>query len=146
MERSDPSGEEEWCKARAQEVAQCVHRLQLEHGRLGTWPAWHVAPYASIWAVERKDRPEWVGWWVVAGELPTDAIPAHDLPTPRDALRAFGKRWVLHGASLDRGEVPIQWAHLPDSALPKLTAQLKSRGQALQVWADDESAWPREAD
>jgi hypothetical protein len=103
-------------------------------------------PYASVWAVESPHRPEWIGWWVVCGDLPSDVLAAHDLATPRDALRAFGKRWVLHGESLDRGDVPAAWAHLPHEALPKHAALLKKRGAALQVWADDPSAWPAEAD
>ncbi|HWI11224.1 MAG TPA: DUF4826 family protein [Burkholderiaceae bacterium] len=142
MTSSDAGEEERWCDARAVEVAACADRLAPAHGRIGERPAWFAMPYASLWAVESAQRPEWIGWWVIAGDLPTDAIAAHELPTPRDALRAFGKRWVLHGEALDRGDVPPAWAHLPDDALPKLAAQLKRRGAALQVWADDAAAWP----
>ena len=142
MSDLDLTDEERWCAERAVEVAGCVDRLAPEHGRIGERPAWFAMPYASLWAVESAHRPEWIGWWVIAGDLPTDALAAHDLPTPRDAMRAFGKRWVLHGESLDRGDVPPAWAHLPDDALPKLAAQLKRRGAALQVWADDAAAWP----
>jgi hypothetical protein len=140
---SEPApGEDDWCAARAAEVLACAERLAPEHGRIGDWPAWHVMPYASIWAIESAHRPEWIGWWAISGDLPTDLIAAHDLATPRDALRAFGKRWQLHGAALDRGEVPAAWSHLPDEALPKLAAQLKKRGAALQLWADEEASWP----
>jgi Domain of unknown function (DUF4826) len=134
--------EDAWCAARATDVLACVQRQGLDHGRIGDGPAWHVRPYASLWAVESGSRPEWIGWWVISGDLPTDVLAAHELPTPRDALRAFGKRWVLHGQSLDHGEVPSAWAHLGDAALPKLAATLKRRGAALQTWADDESSWP----
>ena len=142
MSDIDLTDEERWCAERAVEVAACVDRLAPEHGRIGERPAWFAMPYAGLWAVESAHRPEWIGWWVIAGDLPTDALAAHDLPTPRDAMRAFGKRWVLHGESLDRGDVPPAWAHLPDDVLPKLAAQLKKRGAALQVWADDAAAWP----
>lgn len=138
------SVDESWCDARAAEVAACIDRLAPEHGRIGERPARFAMPYASLWAVESAHRPEWIGWWVVAGDLPTDALAAHDLATPRDAMRAFGKRWVLQGEQLDRGDVPLAWSHLPDDALPKLAAQLKKRGAALQVWADDATAWPAE--
>ncbi len=139
---TESGAEESWCAARAIEVAACLQQQALEHGRIGVWPAWHVMPYASLWAVESKHRPEWLGWWVISGDLPTDALAAHDLATPREALRAFGKRWVMHAECLDRGDVPPAWAHLPHEALPKLAAQLKSRGAALQVWADDAASWP----
>ena len=138
------SAEEIWCAERAVEVADCVARLAPDHGRVGERPAWFAMPYAGLWAVESAHRPEWIGWWVVAGDLPTDALAAHDLATPRDAMRAFGKRWVQHAESLDRGDVPPAWAHLPEAALPKLTAQLKKRGAALQLWADDAASWPAE--
>jgi hypothetical protein len=142
MTATPVSEEERWCAERALEVADCIARATSEHGRIGERPAWFAMPYASVWAVERADRPEWIGWWVIAGDLPTDAIKAHDLTAPRDALRAFGKRWVLHAEALDRGEVPAAWAHVPVEALPKLAAQLHKRGPALQVWADDAGAWP----
>ena len=142
MAGTDPSDEERWCAECAVEVARCADRLAPGHGRIGERPAWFAMPYASLWAVESAHRPEWIGWWVIAGDLPTDAVAAHDLPTPRAALRAFGRRWVLHGEALDRGEVPPAWAHLPDEALPKLAARLKRRGPALQLWADDAAAWP----
>ena len=134
--------EERWCDAQAAEVAACVERAAPDHGRIGERPAWYAMPYAGLWAVESAHRPEWLGWWVIAGDLPSDALPAHDLPTPRAALRAFGQRWQLHGEALDRGEVPPAWAHWPEDGLPKLAAQLKRRGAALQAWADDAAAWP----
>ena len=140
----EPLSEDAWCAACAADVLACVQRLSLDHGRIGEWPAWHVMPYASLWAVESKSRPEWVGWWVISGDLPSDALAAHDLPEPRDAMRAFGKRWLLHGENLDRGDVPPTWAHLPHEALPKLASTLKKRGAALLAWAEDESSWPTE--
>ena len=143
---AEPTSEEQWCAALRTEVAACLARQALDHGRIGEWPAWHVMPYASLWAVESQSRPEWIGWWVISGDLPSDALAAHDLPMPRDALRAFGRRWLLHGAALDRGEVPSAWAHQPDAALPKLAATLKKRGAALQAWADDAASWPAESD
>ena len=143
--KGGPSDQERWCAERAIEVCACADRLAPEHGRIGERPAWFAMPYASLWAIESAHRPEWIGWWVIAGDLPADALAAHDLATPRDAMRAFGKRWVLHGGQLDRGEVPPAWAHLGDDAFPKLAATLQRRGAALLAWADDEASWPAEA-
>jgi hypothetical protein len=141
MSPTEPADDIAWCEARRAEVIAYLERTGLAHGRVGDGPAFFVRPYASIWAVESRDRPEWIGYWVICGDLPTDALPAHDLATPRDAMRAFGKRWVLHGSELDRGVVHPAWQHLPDEQLPKFTATLKSRGAALQVWADDDTSW-----
>ena len=143
---SPENSEASWSNARRLEVASCLqqHGLDNSAGRIGDGPAWFVAPYASVWAVESQQRPEWIGWWVICGDLPSDVLPAHDLATPRDALRAFGKRWLLHAQGLDRGQVPTAWGHVADTELPKLTAQLKKRGAALLLWADDEASWPDE--
>jgi hypothetical protein len=137
-----PPSDDTWCDARGVEVAQCLARQGVDHGRIGEYPAWHVMPYASLWAVESLHRPEWIGWWVIAGDLPSDLIAAQDLDTPRQALRAFGQRWGHHADALDRGEVPAAWAHVDHAQLPALAALLRRRGAALHRWADDDGAWP----
>lgn len=141
----DETAEIAWCDARLPDITACLQRHALEYGRIGDWPAWHVMPYASIWAVESRHRPEWIGWWVIAGDLPTDVLPAMGVDTPRDAMRAFARRWVNHADALERGEVPKVWADHSDAELLKLTALLKRRGAALQMWADDDAAWPAQA-
>ena len=141
----DETAEIAWCDARLPDITACLERHGLDVGRIGDWPAWHVMPYAGIWAVESRHRPEWIGWWVIAGDLPTDVLPAMGVDTPRDAMRAFAKRWVNHADALERGEVPKVWSHHSDAELLKLTALLKRRGAALQLWADDDSAWPAQA-
>jgi len=134
--------EEAWCDARALDVAQCLARHAVAHGRIGEIPAWHAMPYASIWAVESAHRPEWIGWWVISGDLPSDLIAAQGVETPRAALRAFGERWGRHAQALQRGEVPTPWSHLAPSELPAFSALLRRRGVALQQWADDDASWP----
>ena len=48
----DPAFEEQWCEARRAEVAAYLEREGVVHGRMhgriGEWPAWHVAPYVSV--------------------------------------------------------------------------------------------------
>jgi hypothetical protein len=141
----DETAEIAWCDARLPDITACLERNGLDYGRIGDWPAWHVMPYAGIWAVESRHRPEWIGWWAIAGDLPTDVMPAMGIDTPRDAMRAFAKRWANHADALERGEVPKVWAHQSDAELLKLTALLKRRGAALQMWADDNAAWPAAA-
>jgi hypothetical protein len=131
-----------WCDARRVDVVAHLERAALAHGRIGEAPAFYSVPYASLWAVESKDRPEFIGHWVIAGDLPTDAVPAFGIDTPRDAMRAFGKRWTHHAQALEGGEVPQAWRHLTDGELLKLIPQLRKRGAALTLWADDASAWP----
>lgn len=55
----DPALEERWCMARRDEVGEYLQRQGLSHGEIGEWPAWHVAPISSIWAIESLKAPGW---------------------------------------------------------------------------------------
>lgn len=87
----DPAVEEQWCEERRAEVTAYLQRERVEHGRVGEWPAWHVAPYVSIWAIESKKRVDSIGWWVICGDVPTDYVSATHMKHPRDVMRAIAK-------------------------------------------------------
>ncbi len=84
----DPAIEEQWCQERRAQVEAYLQHQRVEHGRVGEWPAWHVAPHVSLWAIESKVRPDWVGWWAICGDLPTDYVSAANIKHPREAVRA----------------------------------------------------------
>ena len=84
----DPAIEERWCEERRKEVTDYLDRQKVEYKEVGEWPAWHVPPYVSIWAIESAQKPGLVGWWVVCGDLPTDYISADTIKHPREAMRA----------------------------------------------------------
>ena len=93
----DPDVEERWCCEQQKIVADYLRSQKVKHGRIGEWPAWHVAPYASIWAIESLARPECIGWWVICGDLPTDYISSADVEPPqhpRKAMRVFAQNWL----------------------------------------------------
>src|SRR6266446_5228772 len=48
----DPAVEERWCNEQRVNVTNYLSSQKVKHGRIGDWPAWHVAPYVSIWAIE----------------------------------------------------------------------------------------------
>ena len=59
---NDPTDEEKWCAERRAQVTEYLDREGAKYGRIGEWPAWHLAPYVSIWAIESKRVPiPWVG-------------------------------------------------------------------------------------
>ncbi|MBL0041714.1 MAG: DUF4826 family protein [Xanthomonadales bacterium] len=58
LKYDDPELEERWCMDRRQEVESYLSKEQVPHGRIGEWPAWHVAPYVSIWAIESQRGDE----------------------------------------------------------------------------------------
>jgi hypothetical protein len=76
---SNPVVEQEWCDARRADLSAYLARAGVAHGLIGERPAWHIAPYVSRWAIESVARPEWIGWWVIAGNLPTDYISSADV-------------------------------------------------------------------
>ena len=88
----DPATEHRWCADRRVEVADYLAAEGVAHGQIGAWPAWHVAPYVSVWAIESKRKPGWVGWWVLCGDLPTDYVSAATIKHPRKAVEAFAHR------------------------------------------------------
>jgi hypothetical protein len=79
----DEVKDENWCAERRQIVLEYLARQPQKFGDVGDWPAWHLAPYVSVWAVESFVRPGAVGGWVICGDLPTDYASAKDVFTPR---------------------------------------------------------------
>ena len=50
----DPEVEERWCGEQRSRVADYLRSQGVDYGRIGQWPAWHLAPYVSIWAIESR--------------------------------------------------------------------------------------------
>ena len=137
----DPVVDEQWCEERRGQVTAYLQRQGVEHGRVGEWPAWHIAPYVSIWAIESKKNPDSVGWWVICGDLPTDYISAANIKHPRAAMRAFAKEWREQATLMASGErhtdirigQPEDWA--------SLAPLVETRASMLLQWANDDSLW-----
>ena len=143
----DPDVEESWCSEQQTIVADYLRSQQLHHGRIGEWPAWHVAPYASNWAIESVDRPEWIGWWAICDDLPTDYISAADVEPPqhpRKAMRVFAHKW-LEVVSAWKDEREIENTRIGDSSFHnELGPLLESRANLLIEWAEDDTLWQDE--
>jgi uncharacterized protein DUF4826 len=101
LERSE---EEAWLNTRRSDVADYLKSEGVAHGQIGEYPAWHLWPHVSIWAIESVKSPGWVGWWVVCGDHPTDYVSSTDIKDPRSAMRAIGRRWNEVSAFMLRGE------------------------------------------
>jgi hypothetical protein len=138
----DPKVEKRWVNSRRKDVELYLTSQRVKRGRIGSWPAWHVAPYVSVWAIESATRPEWVGWWVICGDLPTDYVSAKTIKHPREAVRAFAKRWLSFAADLKKGQITTNiHVEAPEEA-KELAPLLNSRAKILAKWASDESLWP----
>jgi hypothetical protein len=133
--------EEKWCFSRLEDVQNYLEREGVKHGRVGEWPAWHLQPYVSVWAIESAEVPDAVGWWVISGDLPTDYITSEGIYEPRDAIRSFSKRWEEVSDYMLRGDShPTIKIGSPDS-WSELGPHLKSRADILWKWAEDDSIW-----
>ncbi len=143
----DPDVEERWCSEQKKIVADYLRSQQLSHGRIGEWPAWHVAPHVSIWAIESLARPEWIGWWAICGDLPTDYISAADVAPPqhpRTAMRVFAQNWLEVVKAWKEGR-DIDNTRIGDSnSRDELRPLLESRATLLMEWAEDNSLWEEE--
>jgi hypothetical protein len=140
----DPAVEERWCSEQRVNVANYLSSQKVKHGRIGDWPALHVAPYVSIWAIESLARPKWIGWWVISGDLPTDYVSSADVKPPqhpRKAIRAIAKRWLKLVEAWNEGRdykairIPGPHSH------KELAPLLETRARLLIEWADDDSLW-----
>lgn len=138
----DPRTEEAWCAAARECVAAYLANEGVTHGEIGEWPAWHVTPYVSVWAVESNTRSGWVGWWVVCGDLPTDYVSAQGVGHPREALRVIARRWRGYCDSVRNGTPPKEFGiRLVTESPAELLPLLESRAQVLEEWADDDAIW-----
>jgi hypothetical protein len=142
----DPKVEEKWCDERFVEVAEYLQDQGIVHGRIGRRPAWHVAPCASVWAIESQMSSECVGWWVICGDLPTDHVSADTIKNPREAIRAISKRWFEVSDYMSRGEKhPTSSIGTPET-WSTLGPLLKSRAEILAEWTNDDEIWKEAQD
>ena len=132
---------EMWCAEQRLVAAEYLSRQPVRFGDLGHWPAWHVAPYVAIWAVESVATPGWVGWWVISGDLPTDYTSRSGANDPRGALALFARRWEEASKQMERGESHSDTSVDSAAAAPELGKLLMARSRILTTWASDSSLW-----
>ena len=146
LDWDNPAVEERWCGQRRQVLTEYLAREDVNHGKVGDWPAWHVAPYVSLWAVESLIAPGHVGWWVICGDLPTDYISAASARDPRTAMLAFADAWKEVAAWMQKGQPHPHLRIGPLEPNPELAALLQNRSDLLRRFAQDDSMWGAEYD
>ena len=141
----DPATEDQWCNDRRVDVVAYLAQQNVVYSSVGEWPAWHIAPHVSVWAVESHARPGWLGWWVICGDLPTDYVSADAIKHPRDAMRAIGHRWSEAALQMAKGIQPPEFRIGPAEEARDLSPLLESRASILISWANDDSLWDPDA-
>ncbi len=126
------------CRKRVQEY---LTQEGVHHGRIGEYPAWHVSPYVSVWAIESLKSPGSVGWWVVCGDHPTDYVSAKDIKEPREVLRYIGKKWNEVSHYMLQGKAHPEITIGTPDLWPELGKLLEARSNILLQWAKDEELW-----
>ncbi|MFT4646938.1 MAG: hypothetical protein ACI87O_003072 [Planctomycetota bacterium] len=137
----DPMVEAEWCFKAHGEVATYLAGEGLSHGSVREWPAWHVAPIISVWAIESAAEPGSVGWWGVYGDIPTDYISAENMEHPRDVLRAIAWRWKEYVDAVKAGSPPEGYSIGGDAPDSELLDLLENRAGLLVEMAGDDEVW-----
>ena len=142
----DPDVEEQWCEQQRIRVVEYLKIEKIDHGEIGEWPAFLVAPFVSIWAIESLKAPGWLGWWVISGDLPTDYVSAINIKHPRDAMRSIAERWLEVASYMERGiEHPDINIGSPLNQL-ELSSLLNVRARLLLECANNDSEWGEEYD
>jgi hypothetical protein len=139
--------DEAWCNTQRVAVANYLRSYNVEHGRIGDLPAWHVTRCVAIWAIESKSRLNWIGWWAISGDLPTDYCSAADIEPPqhpRKAIRIFGTRWLSHADAWLNGTETSEFRIAGPHSKEELAPLLKSRAELLLEWAEDDTLWEQE--
>ena len=141
----DPENDAQWCAERRQEVAEYLQREGVVHGQIGVAPAWHVAPYASVWAIESLTASGAVGWWAISGDLPNDYVSASNAKTPREAVSAIASLWQEAAQYMSRGEKHPTFRIGSGQQDEELAPMLESRAELLLEWVNDPEVWEEDA-
>jgi hypothetical protein len=137
----DPEVEARWLAERRDEVSDYLNREDISHGSIAEEPAWHVAPYVSIWAIESLKAPGSIGWWAISGDLPNDCVSASDAKTPREAMHAIASLWQEASQYMLRGERHPTFIIGTGESAEELAPMLASRAQMLLDWSGDPEIW-----
>ncbi|WP_140637407.1 DUF4826 family protein [Methylibium rhizosphaerae] len=145
LDYEDSEVDARWCSERRAEVVAYLHAEGLRHGGIGDCPAWHLAPFVSIWAVQSLAKPGRVGWWAICGDLPCDYVSSKDAEHPREAMRAIAMRWADAAARMLRGDQLPHYSIGPPEESASLAPMLHARAELLTDMASDESLWEEDA-
>ena len=137
----DTGGEQAWCDDQRAVVIDYLARQQIEHGKVGEWPAWHIQPHVAVWAVESAIRPGWVGWWAISGDLPTDYTSCGAERHPRAGLRDIAERWRAAALLMGKGKTVSDWSVGAPEQRRELAPLLAARAETLLSFAADDALW-----
>jgi hypothetical protein len=135
------SAKRAWLLKQRKTVEKYLRAEHVDHLGVGTYPAFCVHPYLALWAVQSKQRPGWVGWWAISGDLPTDYISSSRRRTPRAALRGIARQWREAARYMLQGRPHPDYQIGTPEDWPELGDLLRRRARIIQSWVDDATLW-----
>jgi Domain of unknown function (DUF4826) len=136
-----PNEEEAWCSERRMQIAAHLKTERANDLEVGQWPAWHIAPIVSLWALNPTGASVREGAWAICGDVPTDVIANEAQKTPRAAVRAFAKRWHDAAARITSAEPSQKATQGKSERAYELALFLEVRARQLIDWTNDDSLW-----
>lgn len=124
-------------------IQRCLARERVAHGGVPATPVWAAAPMLAVWPVRSATARDTVGWWAVAGDVPTDYVAARDVPDARHALAAFAARWHHAADQMACAAAPPAAPTDEPADWRTLSTLLHRRADTLARWAGDASVWRR---
>lgn len=133
--------EQTWIEEEKTKVIDHLSSESVEYTRISDFPVFYVHPDFALWAVESKDAPGWVAWWVLSGDCPTDYIGSDEIRHPAEALLAFAELWNEAADYLSRGEQHPHFSLESSEKYPDLGELLRDMASQLDGYANDDSIW-----
>lgn len=118
-----------------------LERQGIENPKVGPWAAFDMAPHFAIWCVESKKEEGRIGWWVFAGDCPTDYVTENGKCHPREALKDLLVRWKSCVPHMKEGKQPPDVRFGDGTNLEELGGLLEKRIILLEEWVADPDLW-----
>lgn len=93
-----------WLEERRKDIQYYYHSRQLVCQKIPEHPIWSAMPVTSIWLVKAVGTPGFHGWFVIAGDHPTDIVGMGGIEGPKEALIYFSKKWKRAAETLKAGD------------------------------------------
>lgn len=140
-DRGRTRAEEEFLRETRRRVVEYLTREGVPHGGVAKEPQWFLHPSVSVWAVRSGRVQGAIGWFAIAGDLPTDYISTADTADAREAVRKFAQRWAALARSMrDRVPDPDLSVGAPED-WPQLSELLHRRARLLADYASEDENW-----
>ena len=132
---------ENWISDQQSQVVQYLEKQGITTPNVASWPAFEIAPYFAIWAVESKQVSGKIGWWAFSGDCPIDYVTENGSCHPRVALEQLIKNWEVYIPYMKSGKQPPNTKFTYEEDLVSLAGLLETRLSILRDWHKDDGIW-----